>query len=159
MSDDPEARLAYGITLYSGEAARVAEVGKWGEITVGWYDSDAGGLSEQLFSRLYDLIPDAPALEYAWQKEDPARDHWGVDLVRSGTWDYSGWILVATRGPGETYPYASVEWSDVMELDLDALAHEDRLPDWDARITAAITALEITPTQTTPKWLVFPFYG
>jgi hypothetical protein len=155
MGMDPEARLAYGYALGTGEDFKVAERAGYGNLSVDWWNEDGGGFETQAWKRLWDAIPEKPEVEHEWKREDAARKHWGVDIVNSGTYDYPGFILVPTEGGS----YKSVEWSDSMTLDVDVMRDQPAALRWDATLAAALQVLGLTPTQDGPKWLVFPFYG
>jgi hypothetical protein len=74
-------------------------------------------------------------------------------VERSGHYDVPGYVLL---GAGSL---RSVEWTDVLELDLDAMHGRPFPMDWDRMLAEALAALGITPLQDGPKWLVFPSYG
>lgn len=178
MGSDPEARLAYGYDLGSNEDWWLAEATEeCGGLALDWYDDESSdGFETQLINRLYALIPDAPATEYDFQREEPVVQHWGVALTSAGTYESSSHILCATDPDRDFLPgYRSVEWSDTMTLDLDDMAATPARHGWDAKLTAVLAALGITPVRPDPegdgprhgrpkvpvgpRWLVFPFYG
>jgi hypothetical protein len=160
MGMDPEARLAYGFKLGDSEQFNLAEAtGEYGALAVDWYDPEKeGGFAEQLWNRLFALIPEPPEVQYDWHREEAARKYWNVDLVYSGTYEFSGYILTVT-GEHTAGSYASVEWSNSMPLDLDGMTADPVRFHWDERLGAALKALGLTPTQARAQWLVFPFYG
>ena len=124
-------------------------------------------------NRLYALIPNPPAAEDDYDREKAAEAHWGVEVVSSGNIqdDHTGEVLIAIGSDKTTDGHSrTVEWSETMTLDLDELAAAPTANGWDAKLTAAIAALGITPVRETrggdgdkepvgPQWLVFPSYG
>lgn len=177
MGSDPEARLAYGHDLGGGEPWYLAEAsGEYGELAVDWYDNESyDGFAAQLIARLYALIPDSPPTDWAGDHDKPVRDHWGIELVRSGDPEAGAGYVLAVVDNGRGRAYSSVEWSETMALDIAELATRPARESWDARLATVMTALGITPVRevegpdapsrprptepTGPRWLVFPYYG
>jgi hypothetical protein len=162
MGMDPEAHLAYGYDLGTGEDFKAAERGEYGAPELPWLPADEDGDSD--FSEFGDevekrLLASVGFTETNWRAEGyydrkkEAEKRVGVEIAYSGAPDYAGWILVAQGSE------RSVEWSETMPVDLDELTNRPSYEGWDTKLADALTALGITPTQDGPKWLVFPSYG
>lgn len=161
MGADPEARLAYGYNLGTAEDPAVAERGEYGGFTPIWLntdneDNEGAGFVELAEAR---LLASVGFTETDWQadgyynRKKAAEAALGVEIQWSGTYEYPGYVLAITASN------RSVEWSDVMVLDLNGMSDPANLADWDAKLAAAVAALGLTPKQDRPRWLVFPFYG
>lgn len=155
MGFTPRAHLAYGYDLGTSEDFKAAQRTKDGSPDLPWLDEDDDDLASAIGKKL--LVDVAGFTETDWradgyyERKRAAEARVGVEVRSSGHGEYSGWVLVA-RGT-----HKSVEWSDVMVLDLADMEHP---PDgaFD-RLTEAVEALGITPHQEHPKWLVYPSYG
>jgi hypothetical protein len=162
MGMSARAHLAYGYDLGTGEDFNAAERGEYGEPKLPWMPVDESGDSDyedfggEVGKR---LLASVGFTETNWRaegyydREYEAQKRVGVELDYSGHSDYAGWVLIAAGSE------RSVTWSEVIALDVDELKFEDRLPGWSKRLADALAALGITPTQTAPKWLVYPSYG
>jgi hypothetical protein len=162
MGSSPRAHLAYGYNLGSDNRLDLRErVGDYGrDLAVDWWisydpagddDQDVPETSAQIYRRLYGAIPGAPAVDYDFQRRQPAEDHYGVKLDYPGADGSTGYVLVAIGS------VQSVDWDEVMTLDPADLA--TTRPAWDAKLAAALAVLCVTPIQDGPRWLVFPSYG
>jgi hypothetical protein len=163
------AHLAYGYDLGTGEDFRAAERGEYGSPKLPWLNDGEDGEDEGFgggVERL--LLASTGFVEIPWGQrkgydEDARRAYYtakaeaekrcGVELDHSGHSDYAGWVLVAKDSE------RNVEWSDVMTVDLDELTNRPSYEGWDTKLSDALAALGITPTQGGPKWLVYPSYG
>lgn len=135
MGSNPRACLAYGYDLGSYEDFRAAERDEYGAPKLPWLDEDAstyafGDAAEK-------LLTDQP----------------GIRLDYSGSDESTGWVLVVDTSE------RSVEWSEVMTLNVPELECRPAEEGWDDKLNAALTALGITPTQQGASWLVYPSYG
>jgi hypothetical protein len=137
MGSTARAELAYGYDLGSSEDFKAAERDEYGGPKLPWLPVDEDG------------DPDYEDLGEEFEKAIAGLD--GVAIEYSGHADNPGLVLIA-RGSEQ-----SVQWADVMVLDFAKLEHPPI--EWFDRLTAAIEALGITPTQDWPRWLVFPSYG
>jgi hypothetical protein len=166
---DPEANLAYGYDLGTYESFKAAERGQYDQPNLPWFrtenpddpDADVDGPHNEfetaLYLTLYQAIPDAPAIEDAYDAEAPVKEHFGVALEQSGAEGSFGWILaVLFDDDGDTR--RTVEWADALPLDLDELAALPAAGGWDDRLSQVLAVLGITPLQDRPRWLVFPTY-
>ena len=158
MGSVARAHLAYGYDLGTADEARFAEVDEYGAPALPWFDDeetdeDEGdrGFVEQLFNHLYSLIPDPKPAEYDFERQEAAEEHFGITVEFPGHVDNSGLVLAVANTD------RFVSWAETLELDS---AEISRLrPEWDTKLTIVLAALGITPTQDSPKWLVFPSYG
>jgi hypothetical protein len=159
MGSSAEATLAYGYDLGTLEDFKAAQRSEYGSPDLPWFDEDAEDDEDTDFGSAVEKVLLAaagfteewsPGKDGYFDRKKAAEEGIGVRLAHSGSHEYPGFILFATGSK------RSVEWSDTMALDLDTLAETH---DWDAKLSAALTALGITPTQDGPKWLVFPSYG
>lgn len=170
MGSSPRAHLAYGYDLGTSEDFQAAEHGEYGQPKLPWLtDDDEGGERESFAEGVERLLLAAAGfVEIPWEirkdyDEAARRDYYdakheaekqhGVELAFSGAYDYAGWMLIA-KGSDR-----SVEWSEAMEVDLDELTNRPAYEGWDTKLADALTVLGITPTQSGPKWLIFPSYG
>ncbi len=160
MGMNLDATLAYGYDLGTDEDPKFAEKDRYGQPELDWFDPEAEdedegakGFVEQLFNHLYAQIDNPEPAEYDFQRQRQrvAEQHYGVKIAHSGSHEYPGYILIVP------IIQESVNWSDTLALD-PAVIGEPR-PEWDAKLTAVLKTLGITPTQDGPKWLVFPCYG
>lgn len=143
MGSDPNGILAYGISLGSGEDIDTDDLP--------WYIDDEG-LSESIEIALLASVgftetwaTSHPRLGF-YDRRKAAQVELGVEVVRTGAWDYPGFILAVTQ--------QRVEWSEVAVADL-------TVPDGAAeRLARALAALPgLTPANADPAWLLAAFYG
>lgn len=162
MGMSADAHLAYGYDLGTGEDFKAAERGEYGSPNMSWLPVDEDGDSEyaDFGEKVEERLLASVGFTEEWtlnsgyhDRLDEARKRIGVELRYSGHTDYAGWALVATGSE------RSVEWSEVMTVDLDELTNRPAYEGWDTKLADALTALGITPTQDGPKWLVYPSYG
>jgi hypothetical protein len=156
MGSDPEARLGYGYDLGSGDATwKLANAPEYGLPELPWLVDDdfTESLADHLLATIGEFTETDFRAEGFFKRKEAAEQRVGVRLDRSGTWDYTGHLLVAINSR------QAVEWSDSMKLDLTYMTGEGRLAKWDAKLAAALSVLGLTPTQERPQWLVYPFYG
>lgn len=163
MGMSADAHLAYGYDLGSGEDFKAVERNEYGSPKLPWLPVDDEGFTDS--SAFDDLIEGVLLASVGfteewkggdptyWDRKQEAEKRCGVELAYSGHADYAGWVLVAKNSE------RSVEWSEVMAVDLDELTNRPAYEGWDMRLADALTALGITPTQDGPRWLVFPSYG
>lgn len=167
MGSSPRAHLAYGYALGSDNRLDVRErVGDYGrDLTVDWWksyddedydpdaDEDETSVTSQIYRRLFEAIPDGPAIEYSYQRESHVEQHYGVKLSYPGAEGSSGYVLIAVGSE------KSVDWDEVMTLDVDELRDRPFTAQWQLKLANALSLLGITPIQDGPRWLVFPSYG
>lgn len=164
MGSSPSAHIAYGYALGNNERLEFQERdGEYGsDLTVDWwvsYDPDDDGeqdvpeASRQIYSRLFEAIPDAPAVQYDWEMDDHVEAHFGVTLAYPGASESSGYVLIAVGSE------RSVDWDEVMPLSLAVMQQQILDNGWLPKLAKAIEALGLTPIQDEPNWLVFPSYG
>lgn len=171
MGMTARAHLAYGYNLGDGEDFKAAERDEYGAPKLAWLPTDEDGdcdyseFADRVEERLlaatgFVEIPwgrrqhydEAAKTAYYAAKREAQKQH-GVELDFSGHGDYAGWVLIV-KGSGR-----SVEWSEVMALDLDELSGLPTREGWNTKLSGALATLGITPTQDGPKWLVYPSYG
>jgi hypothetical protein len=100
---------------------------------------------------LYDAIPDAPAVEYNWECDDPAEEHYGISLTSYCSGDYPMYILATHE--------ITVYRGDVEHIDMAALTEQARTEQWDAKLQRALDVIGIHPTQARPCWLLASYWG
>jgi len=99
--------------------------------------------------------------ESAWHDSDERRAAWhkereriekavAVDFVGGGSEHGTNWILAAWS--------ASEDWGTRVHVDFAELERRRVEEDWDAKLEAAVRALEIKPMGA-PGWFVFARYG
>ncbi len=176
MGSSSRAHLAYGYDLGTEEDFRCAERGEYGSPKLPWlpgsddeddrdeeYDEDdetdddetdfVTAVETLLLERVGGFTETNWHADGYFDRKRAADAVVGVEVAAAGGDDYPGWMLVAAGSE------RSVEWSEAMTLDLGAMATEPAAKGWDAKLTAALSALGLTPTQDGPRWLVFPSYG
>lgn len=157
MGMNVEATLAYGYDLGSMEDFKATQRGEYGSPELPWFDEedeDTGfpDAAEKVLLASVGFTEEwAPGLEGHFDRKRAAEAQVGVDFDYAGSHDYPGFILCATGSK------QSVDWAETLTLDPAELSLPR--PEWDVKLSAALTALGITPTQDGPRWLVFPFYG
>lgn len=162
MGSSARAHLAYGYDLGSGEDFKAAERDEYGAPKLPWLPVDEDGDSNyEDFGEAIEkqLLTAAGFTETDWridgyyERKREAEKRVGVELDYSGHADYAGWALIAIGSE------RSVEWDEVMVLDLDELEGQPVAEGWDTKLRDALAVLGITPTQVRSKWLVYPSYG
>lgn len=156
MGADPEARMAYGYDLGTVEDFKAAERGEYGSPALPWFDEDDEDGFEDKAEKL--LLTSVGFTE-TWSRENTgfharereAKARLGVEFDRCGTYEYPGWVLIASGSA------RSVEWAQTMTVNPAEIGAPR--PEWDEKLASALKALGITPTQDGPKWLAYPFYG
>ncbi len=151
MGSHPTAHLAYGYDLGDFDGFRITQVDEYGGLTVPWWDDDGEEFAVQFYDALYAAIPDAPAESNPDRRQAAAEHHFGVEIAFMGSDQFEGWLLIAAGSEREAVN------AQAMVLDLHDMEHP---PDgaFD-RLTTAVEALGITPTQEWPRWLVYPSHG
>lgn len=155
MGMSVDATLVYGYELGSMEDFKAAERGEYDGPNLPWLGDEDADFAEEAEKVLLASV----GFTEEWRagsdgyfdRKRAAEAQIGVDFEFAGSHDYPGYVLHAKDSK------QSVEWSEVLVLDPAELSQAR--DEWDAKLSAALTALGITPTQTGPKWLVFPFYG
>ncbi|WP_433730770.1 hypothetical protein ACQP2Y_20970 [Actinoplanes sp. CA-051413] len=159
MGMNVEATLAYGYDLGSMEDFRAVQRGEYDSPDLPWFDPDDEDASfpdeaeKVLFASVGFTEEWTPASKDNgyYDRKKAAEQQIGVDFDYAGSHDYPAFVLYATGSK------QSVDWAQTMTLDPNELMAPR--PGWDAKLTAALASLGITPTQAGPRWLVFPFYG
>lgn len=160
MGMNVDATLVYGYDLGSMDDFKATERGEYGSPVLPWLSDDEDAEDEQGFADAAETVLLASVgFDEEWTEDSDgfyarqraAQERLGVDFEYSGSHDFAGYILHAVGSK------RTASWAETITLDPAEIALPR--PDWDAKLTAALTALGITPTQTGPRWLVFPFYG
>lgn len=160
MGTSTNATLAYGYDLGAEESLQVreaqeSETNEYGYLKTAWYDEEheelAEGIIEQMTRVLYDAIPDAPPVEYAWECKDPVKEHYGVWFESHCSGEYAMWILctsatTAHQGSPKTVDPFLLERAPIDE-------------GWDDKLATALRVLGITPLQESPAWLLASDWG
>ena len=141
MSDDPTGILAYGFGLGSRDDISTDQLP--------WFVED-DGIVESAEKALLASV----GFTETWTKGDKgyfdrkrdAEKRLGVEIVWTGTWDYPGFVLAATK--------QEVEWSEVKPIDL---AVPDGADEKLRRAIAALPGLKLVNDE--PGWLLAAFYG
>ena len=150
MGNPVTATLAYGYNLGIPDDFKAAERDEYGGPAPTWYNDEGPAFVEQLYDALY-AASGLPAEPNADNRQAAAERHFGVEVAFCGTDEYEGWLLVAAGSEQQAHN------ADVLVLNLHNLEHPPN--EWFDRLTAAVEALDITPVQDWPKWLVFPSLG
>lgn len=143
MSSDPSGILAYGISLGVEEEIDTEKLA-WYQQGEGLYGSVQLALLASVgFTETWATSPDQRTFH---ARERAAWAELGVEVVLTGTYEYSGLVLSVKK--------QDVEWSEVAVADL-------MIPDGAAeRLARAVAALPgLKPVNTDPAWLLAAFYG
>jgi hypothetical protein len=165
MGTSTDGILAYGYDLDGQDGLNVVEAqrsdtNEYGYLKTSWYDAEheeiTGDDGEEmgtiaiLTKRLYDAIPDAPAVEYEYEREDPVKKHYGAWFEGHCSGEYPMYILTthsvtARRGSPKT-------------LDFTELEAQRQREEWDAKLARALAVLEVTPLVPA-AWLLASDWG
>ncbi len=156
--------LAYGYDLDGQDGLNVAEAQASptndGYLKTSWYDAEHDEITDEdgdelgtiaiLTKRLYDTIPNAPVVEYEYEREDPVKDHYGVWFEGHCSGEYPMYILTthvvtARRGYPQTLDFTELEAKRLRE-------------NWDAKLARALAVLEVTPLVPA-SWLLASDWG
>ena len=156
MGQSTNAVLAYGYDLGSGEEWKIAEVGEYGDLAVDWFDEDhEDGFLGQAERRLLNASGFTETYEDGkddyFAREGEAKERLGVEFESYCSGEYPMYVL-ATKVITVRRGYSEV-------LDLPALMAEPAEHGWDDKLTAALTALGITPKQEQPGWVLCSYWG
>lgn len=159
MGQSTNAVLAYGYDLGGGDSEwKVRDAGEYGELpTLAWYtpDEDAEEFEEAAERRL--LAQLTGFTETDWQadgffaREREAKARLGVEFETYCSGDYPMLLLVAH--------VTTVRRGDCERIDLVDLQQRPEQKDWDAKLTAALNVLGLTPTQERACWLLCSYWG
>lgn len=161
MGSTARAKLAYGYRLGDDESGwKVHGVDEYERWQPSWLtpddDPDSDAVIEACEQR---LLVAAGFTDADWRadvyfdRKSAAEKQIGVEFTFSGHHEYAGVLLVASGSR------RSVEWSEVMILDLDAMTARPGEERWDDKLRSALRVLDLSPVQEGPRWLVFPTYG
>lgn len=150
MGMSSDAKLVYGYDL-GGDASEwlIRETGEYGGLAVDWYDIEAvDGIDFR--EAMVDRIKAAGLVDDDW--DGFLLDGQPGDLrFVYYSYEWGAHILATHEVESGSYGSAVV---DLAEL----AAHPD-IPEWDAKLAAAIAAIGITPTQDRPRWILCSSYG
>lgn len=158
MGTTARAELAYGYDLGGVDGFKATEVGRYDGPDLPWWREEDDHPQE--FTEVADqMLLDRIGLfaDTDWQADDyydrkhTAEKRVGVRFDFPGNHAYPGLVLIAEGSR------SAVAWSEVMTLDPNEILIAR--PEWDAKLTAALDALGIHPTQPAARWLVYPTYG
>lgn len=158
MGRSTDAILAYGYDLGGSDGWKVHDAGEYGELpALNWYtpDEDADEFQEAAERQLLTQI--AGFTETDWQAEGyfarqrEAKALTGVEFETYGSGDYPMLLLAAH--------VTTVRFGDCEEIDPVDLQQRPERKDWDAKLTAALGALGIRPTQERARWLLCSYWG
>lgn len=160
MGTSTDAILAYGYDLGAEEnlqarEAQESEGNPYGYLKTAWYDAENEEMDEGIVERmtrvLYEAIPGAPAVEYAWECEDPVKEHYGVWFQSHCSGEYAMWILTTSV----TRAYRG----SPKPVDTFVLEREPVEEGWDGKLETALRVLGITPLQEKPAWLLASYWS
>jgi len=156
MGMDPHGILAYGYDLGTGENWKLVGAGEYGDYDFPWWNDDSpGGWAETAktvllaklagFTETWDQVYKTPRQDGFGKRLGLAELKLRVEIVEYGTSEYCGYILATTVLESDDYDATPVEIS----FDHAAAGILD----------VALAALEITPIQKEPKWILASYYG
>ncbi|MEO3856126.1 hypothetical protein [Acrocarpospora sp. B8E8] len=159
MGQSPTAKLIYGYDLDGSSEWKIEEVSEDGELKLSWFsqDWDDEDAEERDFITEAEkrLLASVGFTETDWRadgyfaREKEAAARLGVDFE---WYAYEpGAVVLAAK-------VVEVDWGSI-PVDLAALTAEAAASDWDAKLDAACRALDMTPTQERPGWLLCAQYG
>lgn len=162
MGTSTDGILAYGYDLGGSEGEwKVRETGEYGALNVGWLpeedDEDDEGDHDIVTLMEKRLLVASGFAETDWEaegyfaRERAAEESIGVKVESYCSGDYPMYVLAAkviTASRGDCEP-----------IDMGALAAPELLAGWDAKLSAALGVLGITPEQEKPSWLLCSYWG
>jgi hypothetical protein len=157
MGQSTNAVLIYGYDLGGGEKEWLVDEasGDYGDLRVDWYDEE--GQDDFVEAAMKRLRVSAGFTETDWRadgffrRQREADDRVAVKFETYCASDYPIYTLAAH--------VITVHRGDLEVLDL---AQLQRLPGengWDAKLTAALATLGLTPKQEKPGWLLCSWWG
>ncbi|GGW98962.1 hypothetical protein [Streptomyces chartreusis] len=158
MGMSTNAMLVYGYHLGSDDGGwLVRGVGEYGELpTLSWHqsESDDADFGTDVELRLLASVgfteTDWSADGYYDRKRE-AEARLGVELEFHCSGDYPMYLLTAKS--------ITAYRGDAKEIDFAALQAETEQAGADAKLRAALEALELRPTQEQPRWLLCSYWG
>lgn len=162
MGTSTDGILAYGYDLGGDEEGwKVRETGEYGDLKLDWL-ADAGedgdednDVVEQMRKRLLAVV--AGFTETDWEadgyfdRESDAENAVGVGFESYCSGEYPMYVLAAK--------VITAKRGDCDVIDMAALSDPETLAGHDAKLSAALTALGITPAQGKPAWLLCSYWG
>jgi hypothetical protein len=156
MGQSTNGILAYGYDL--GEFDKIQGLGEYGELPpLTWYDPEhtddlIQAAEQQLLTEIAGFTETwEPGVEGYYERERAAKARTGVVLETYCSDSCPMYVLAAH--------VTTVKRGYVEEIDMAALAVEPEMNGWDEKLRAALTTLEITPTQQQPRWLLCSYWG
>jgi hypothetical protein len=157
MSEDPNGILAYGYDLGGPQIRhgwKLKGASEYGNYELpDWYQQYASSFIEQVeailldklanFTEEYNLVDDVGYRN----RRSAAQSKVGMEIVRYGSYAYSGYILVVSESLFET-----PEWGSCPVKPNVIHSASDRLD-------RALRAMQLDPTQLQPEWILASFYG
>lgn len=159
--------LAYGFDLGTDFTLRVEEVGEFGGLKNSWFNCDheddeervdSVGLREVFGLRLWETMPAELRAEINpdgdWRRADEGWKHYGTDLTSHGHSEGEMQIALTAGDVRE------VENGEVLIFPrIGLLDDEARELALDERLKRVVQALDITPVQQQPAWMLLAYYG
>lgn len=156
MGQSTNAMLAYGYDLGGEEEWKVREAGEYGELpALDWYDPDDEDGDDFQSAAERRLLASVGFTEQwgerdgYFEREEEAKARLGVEFDTHCSGEYPMFLL-ATK-------VITVYRGSVEEIDVAELAQVPA--DWDGKLTAALRALGLTPTQERARWLLCSYWG
>lgn len=155
--------LAYGYDLGGEDSGwQVADTDEYGEWDPPWHrGEDSDGLEEDTeqallvavggFTEPHPGYDDDAAYDSYRERRQRALDQIGVTLVAYTSGSYPKYVLAACN--------FSAALGTIEPIDFAALEAQRHTERWDAKLTAALDALEVRPTQARPGWLLASYYS
>jgi hypothetical protein len=160
MTTSTDGILAYGYDLGGDEEWKIREAGEYGELPeLPWFDEDdeeGEGFQEAAERRLLAELASftetwSPASEGYFEREEAAKARLGVEFETYCSGDYPSYLL-ATK-------VITVARGDVEHIDMVELVEAPNVHGWDAKLTAALQVLGLTPIQERARWLLCSYWG
>ncbi|MFB4320637.1 hypothetical protein [Actinomadura sp. 21ATH] len=157
MGTSTNALLVYGYNLGGGEIEwLVQEADEYGGLDTDWWgEDDERDFGTAATRRLLDASGFTETYEDGregyFSREREAEEALGVEIESYCSGDYPIFALAAH--------VITVHRGDLEVLDLAALQRMPAENGWDDKLTAALSALGLTPKQTQPAWLLCSFWG
>lgn len=141
-----------------------SEANPYGYLKTSWWDDEHEdavegegeeraqlNVFELMERRLYEAIPDAPPVEWSWQRDDPVKAHFGVWFEHYCSGDYPMYVLAAAS--------FQVYRGDTTLVDVDRLRDDPAANGWDAKLAEALRILDVHPLQEKPGWLLASYWS
>jgi hypothetical protein len=160
MGQSTNAMLVYGYNLGGEEGWELEGCGEYGELpALDWYNpEDVDGDDFQSAAERR-LLAELAGFTEEWSRENEgyfereraAKTRLGVEFDTHCSGNYPMYLLAAK--------VITVHRGSVKEVDMADLAVAPEMNGWNEKLSAALQALGIAPTQARPRWILCSYWG